>query len=111
MFVKDEPYFRTLLDVLNEIRSRTIIKCDGIKFLLEEIRTLAPEMAKNGNPVMVVIDDANFLTQGCYLQVYVDPEKIRAYPDQRGLPHWSTRLGLIIYDYDENILQLMVTKL
>lgn len=51
-------------------------------------------MAKNGNPVMVVIDDANFLTQGCYLQVYVDPEKIRAYPDQRGLPHWSTRLGL-----------------
>ena len=60
---------------------------------------------------MVVIDDANFLTQGCYLQVYVDPEKIRAYPDQRGLPHWSTRLGLIIYDYDENILQLLVTKL
>ena len=59
----------SLLEALNEINSRTLVRCDGIQFLLEEIKTLAPEMAQNGNPVLVVMDEANYLTQGCYVQV------------------------------------------
>jgi len=97
----------SLLDALNEINSRTVVKCDGIQFLLDEIKTLAPEMARNGNPVLVVMDEANYLTQGCYVQVYQDPEKIREYPDQRMLKHWSSRVKYEETVTDSRRLNLM----
>ena len=55
-------------------------------------------MARKGNPVLVVVDQANYLTQGCYVQVYVDPEKIKHYPEHKGLKHWSSRVK-----YDETV--------
>lgn len=101
------PAGSTLLQAVNEALSRSIKRCDGIKFIIEEIKTLAPEMAKTGNPVLVCMDQCNYLTQGCYVVVYDDPEKIRTHPEQRGLPHWSIRAKFDEVVTDSRRLNLM----
>ena len=64
-------------------------------------------MAKAGNPVLVCMDQCNYLTQGCHVVVYDDPEKIRTHPEQRGLPHWSIRAKFDEVVTDSRRLNLM----
>ena len=59
-----------------------------MKFLIEEIKTQSEEMAANGMPVLVVTDQANFMTQGCYVTIIRSPEQI-PYTDW-GIGHGQT---------------------
>ena len=74
--------------MLNEVASRSVVRCDGIKFLIDEIKTLAPEMARQGNPVLVVIDQANYLTQGCFIQVRIYVLVLTTVPNLKILHDW-----------------------
>lgn len=65
------------------------------------------KIVKAGNPVLVCMDQCNYLTQGCYVVVYDDPEKIRSHPEQRGLPHWTIRAKFDEVVTDSRRLNLM----
>ena len=84
------------------------LRCDTMKFLIEEIKSQSEEMASNGMPVLVVTDQANFMTQGCYVTIIRSPEQI-PYTDW-GIGHGQTGTkgqffeSLIEFQLSENLV-------
>jgi len=85
---EDIPPGVTLANILEEGHTRFQLRCDTMKFLIDEIKTQSEEMAANGMPVLVVTDQANFMTQGCYVTIIRSPEQI-PYTDW-GIGHGQT---------------------
>jgi len=73
---EDIPAGVPLTTLLEEGYQRYQLRCDTMAFLIREIKAQAPQLAEQGTPVLVVTDQANLMTQGCYVSIIRSPEQI-----------------------------------
>ena len=72
----DIPIGTSLLKIVDEAYSRYPLRCDGMKFLIEQIKEQTQTLLEMGHPVLVVTDNCNFLTQGCHVTIIRNVENI-----------------------------------